>query len=67
MLIVDPNKDVEGMEIIHPSCVDIGVCILVALAVNPMLPVVVIEEMFVSGPRLEGLCVRVPTYNNTSG
>ena len=68
---VDPNKDVlgvlEGMEIVPPPHIDMGVCILATLIVDGMLPAVVIEGMFVCGPGLEGLCVRVLTYNNTSG
>ena len=66
VLAVDPNNDVEGMERVPPPCTDIGVCILVALVVGAMLPVVVILGMYVCGPALEGLCVGVPTYNNTS-
>lgn len=57
MLAVDPNKDVEGMEMVPPPCIDIGVCILIVLVVDAMLPEVVIEGMCVCGPRLEGLCV----------
>jgi len=51
VLAVDQNKDVEGMEIVPPPCT--------------MLQAVVIEGMYVCGPGLEGLCVRVPMYNNT--
>ena len=43
VLAKDPNKDVEGMEIIPPPCTDVGVCMVVALVVEAMLPVVVIE------------------------
>lgn len=67
VLTVDLNKDVEGMEIVPPPCNDIEVCILVAFAVDAMLPAVVIEGMFVCGLGLEGLCVGVPTYKNAFG
>ena len=67
---VDPNIDVlgvlEGMEIVPPSCTDMGVSMLATLIVDAMLPVVVIEEIDVCGPMLEGLSVRVPMYNKTS-
>ena len=43
VLAKDPNKDVEGMEIVPPPCTDVGVCIVVALVVEVMLPVVVID------------------------
>ena len=42
VLVKDPNKETEGMEIVPPPCTDMGVCIVVAL-VEAMLPVVVIE------------------------
>ena len=45
MLAVDPNKDVEGMEMVPPPCTDIGVSMPIAVAVDAMLPVVVIEGM----------------------
>ena len=42
VLAKDPNKETEGMEIVPPPCIDLGVCTVVAL-VEAMLPVVVIE------------------------
>ncbi len=38
-----PNKYAEGMEIVPPPCTDVGVYMVVALMVEAMLPVVVIE------------------------
>jgi len=55
------------MEIVPSPCTDIGVCILVALVVDAMLPAVVIELMYVCGPGLEGLRIEVPMYNNKFG
>ena len=55
VLVVDPNKDVEGMAIVPPPCTNMGVCILVALMVDAMLPSMVIEGIGVCGLRLEGL------------
>ena len=43
VLAKDPNKETEEMEIIPPPCTDVGVCIVVALVVEAMLPVVVID------------------------
>ena len=43
VLAKDPNKDAEGMEIVPPPCTNVGVCVFVALVVESMLPVVVIE------------------------
>jgi len=43
VLVKDPNKEAEGMEIVPPPCTDVGVCIVVALAVEAMLPTVVIN------------------------
>jgi len=43
VLAKDPNKDVEGMEIVPPPCIDVGVCIVVAIVVEAMIPVVVID------------------------
>ena len=42
VLAKDPNKEVEGMEIVPPPCTDVGVFIVVAL-VEAMLPVVVMN------------------------
>jgi len=42
VLAKDPNKEVEGMEIVPPLCTDVGVCIVVAL-VEAMLPIVVMN------------------------
>ena len=42
VLAKDLNKEMEGMEIVPPPCIDIGVCTVVAL-VEAMLPVVDIE------------------------
>ena len=39
----DPNKDAEGMKIVPLPFIVVGVCIVVALAIEAMLPVVVIE------------------------
>ena len=39
VLAKDPNKEVEGMEMVPPSCTDVGVCMVAAL-VEAMLPVV---------------------------
>ncbi len=43
VLAKDLNKEAEGMEIVPPPCTDIGVCTVVALVVEAMLPVVVID------------------------
>jgi len=43
VLVKDPNKEAEGMEIVPPPCTDVGVCIVVALVVEAMLLVVVID------------------------
>ena len=43
LLAKNPNKDVEQMEIVPPPCIDIGVCTVVALVIEAMLPVVVID------------------------
>ena len=42
VLVVDLNKETEGMEIVPPPCTDIGLCAVVSL-VEAMLPVVLIE------------------------
>ena len=42
VLAKDSNKYAEGMEIVPPPCIDVGVCMVVALVVEAMLPVVVI-------------------------
>ena len=44
VLAKDPNKEEEEMEIVPPPCTDVGVCIVVALVVEAMLPVVVIDD-----------------------
>ena len=38
-----PNKEAKEMEIVPPPCTDVGVCIVVALVVEAMLLVVVID------------------------
>lgn len=47
---VEPNIAVlgviEGMEIVPPPCTEKGVCIIVALIVETMLPAVVIEGKY---------------------
>ena len=43
VLAKDPNKEAKGMEIVPLPCTDIGVCIVVALVVEAMLPVVIID------------------------
>ena len=43
VLAKDPNKEAEEMEMVPPPCTDVEVCIVVALVVQAMLPVVVIE------------------------
>ena len=43
VLAKDPNKDAKGMEIVPPPCTDVGVCIVVALVVEALLPVVAID------------------------
>jgi len=43
VLAKDPNKEAEEMKIVPPPCTDVGVCIVVALIVEAMLPVVVID------------------------
>ena len=43
VLAKDPNKHAEGMEIVPPPCTDVGVCMVVALVVEAMLLVVVIN------------------------
>ena len=43
VLAKDPNKEAEEMEIIPPASTDVGVCIVVALVVEAMLLVVVID------------------------
>ena len=58
---------IEGMEIVPPSCTEKGVCTLVALIFETMLPAVAIEEKDQYTLGLEGLWVGVPTYNRTSG
>ena len=42
VLAKDPNKEVEGMEMVPPPCTDVGVCIVAAL-IEAMLPVVVMN------------------------
>ncbi len=37
MLAKDPNKEAEGMEIVPPTCTDIGVSTVVALVIEAML------------------------------
>lgn len=43
VLEIDPNKYVDGMEIVPPPCTNVGVYMVVALVIDPMLPAVVIE------------------------
>ena len=42
VLAKDPNKEVEGIEMVPPPCIDVGVCIVAAL-IEAMLPVVVMN------------------------
>ena len=43
VLAKDPNNEAEEMEIVPPPSIDVGVCIVVALVVEAMLLVVVIN------------------------
>jgi len=45
----------QGMEIVPPPCIDMGVYMLVTLVVDVVLPTVVIKVIDVCGPGLKGL------------
>lgn len=43
VLVKDPNKEAEEMEMVPPPYTNVGVCIVAALVIEAMLPVVVID------------------------